>query len=301
MNTAARLNLRLTPRDLEILVMVYRYDGCVNSHIRRRFWPSFGARSPYYQRLSRLINAGYLRAVRLPSVKEAGSGPSWLTIGRGSHPVLRAALALGQKDLRRLRHSYVPMFWRHDAACRDFRLTLELACERSTHARLTEWIGDRDLKRRPITAETTFPWGERGSFEVPLIPDAAFTLERPSGESKRFFLEIDRGTELTPQRFKRKVKNYIVHLAEAPSPVLFVVPTESRRRQLHRWIQEEAKSWSKIFATACTDEISQETILHGAIWQIIGEPTPLPLVPCPSPGEVQTLSQVGGQGELWRS
>src|SRR4051812_38302530 len=97
-------HLHVTPRDVQILVMVYRYDGLVNSQIKRRFWPNFGARSPYYNRLSRLINAGYLRSVRLPSVSAAGSGPSWITLGSRAYPVLAERLGLQSADFKQLRH-----------------------------------------------------------------------------------------------------------------------------------------------------------------------------------------------------
>src|SRR5215203_5038985 len=81
-------HLYLTPRDIEILLMVYRYDGLVNTQIQRRFWPGIGSRSPYYQRLSRLINAGFLRSIRLPSITGSGSGPSLITLGPRAYPIL---------------------------------------------------------------------------------------------------------------------------------------------------------------------------------------------------------------------
>src|SRR4051794_32493179 len=114
--------LYLTPRDVQIVLLVYRYDGLVSSQLQRRFWPGYGSRSPFYERLSRLIAEGYLRSVRLPSLKGQGSGPSFLTLGVRSYPLLKELVGLTSADIRRLPHSYVPMFWQHDAACRDVRL-----------------------------------------------------------------------------------------------------------------------------------------------------------------------------------
>src|SRR5581483_12380147 len=105
MPAAKNRTLQLTPRDLQIILMVYHYDGLVNKHLRRRFWGSFGPSRHCYRRVQQLINHGYLKALHLPSESFFGSGPCWLTIGPASTPVLREYLGLAQADIRRLRHS----------------------------------------------------------------------------------------------------------------------------------------------------------------------------------------------------
>src|SRR5690348_13938339 len=80
-SAAATSVLALTHRDLAILTMVHQYDGCVIEQIKRRFWPTFGARSACYDRLARLIAANHLHAQRLPSLTGRGSGKVFLTIG----------------------------------------------------------------------------------------------------------------------------------------------------------------------------------------------------------------------------
>src|SRR4029079_16150415 len=92
----------LTPRDLQIILAIYFYDGLVNKQIQRRFWGKFAAPRPSYRRLAQLIKAGFLRAARLPPATPAGSGPTLLTIGPASHPILKEALGLATADLRRL-------------------------------------------------------------------------------------------------------------------------------------------------------------------------------------------------------
>src|SRR5690348_12258974 len=104
MSRSAKNPIHLTQRDLQIILMVYRYDGLVNQQLKRRFWPSFGARSRYFDRLARLINHGYLKSLRLPSAAKngAGSGPSWITLASNSYPILERDF--GVTDFKHLRH-----------------------------------------------------------------------------------------------------------------------------------------------------------------------------------------------------
>src|SRR5207249_428314 len=149
--------------------MVYHYDGLVNKQIKRRFWPGFAARSPFYKRLGRLISAGYLRAVRLPPANGLGSGPSLITLGPGSHPMLKEQLGLTSSDIKRLRHSFVPLLWRHDAAVRDFRLELELACEASGVS-ISEWVNESELRRHPIKLKLEDPQRNTKTVSIELVP-----------------------------------------------------------------------------------------------------------------------------------
>src|SRR6266496_6001411 len=92
--SATAIPVLLTPRDLEVILAVYFYDGMLSYQIKRRFWPGFGARSSFYDRLSRLVKAGYLRSLRLSSATGWGSGPTLVTLGSKSHPILKEQLGL---------------------------------------------------------------------------------------------------------------------------------------------------------------------------------------------------------------
>lgn len=260
--------------------MVYHYDGLVSSQIRKRFWPGFGARSACFDRLSRLVDAGYLRSVRLPASQGLGSGPSFVTIGERSHPLLKEQLGLTHSDLKRVRHSYIPMFWAHDRLVREIRLNLELACEESALVELSEWTTDASLKRQPIKVKLANKDGAV-TETIELVPDGIFTLTR-GDQTKRYYLEVDGGTLQSRTLFKRKIRAYLAHIGPRPHPVLYVVPDEARRRKLSRWIQAEAEACSanpKLFAIALKDELTQETVLHAPIWQVVGGPEALALLP----------------------
>src|SRR5437773_8822247 len=100
-NAAHRPSIHLTPRDIQIILMVYHYDGLVSSIIKRRFWGHFGSPRPFYRRLAQLIDAGYLRAVQLPPAAGIGTGPRWITLGAASHPLLIETLGLTHTEILR--------------------------------------------------------------------------------------------------------------------------------------------------------------------------------------------------------
>src|SRR5918995_6085459 len=106
MPPAKNKTLQRTERDTQIVLMVYHYDGIVSFLIRKRFWGQNRARSPFFDRLSRLIKTGYLRTTPLPPIKGTGPGFGWITLGPTSHPLLKEYLGLTPADLKRLRHSY---------------------------------------------------------------------------------------------------------------------------------------------------------------------------------------------------
>ena len=254
--------------------MVHAYDGLLSYQIRRRFWPRSGARSAFFARLSRLVAAGFLRRKRLESPTGKGSGPSLITLGREAHPILKAQLGLTGADIRRLRHAFVPMLWLHEAAVRDIRLTLELACEASGRVALIAWQNEADLRRAPIKVKMS-------TTSVDLVPDGIFTLG--VGERrKRYYLELDRATEMAPQRWKTRVKAYLHHIGREPTPVLIVVPHQQRADRLARWIQEattEVGGSPALFAIALRENVRENTILGAPIWQVVGEPGPSSLLP----------------------
>jgi hypothetical protein len=271
----------LTPRDIEILLMIYRFDGCVSSQIQRRFWPQIGARSAYYQRLSGLISCNYLRRVALPSRSGYGSGPSFLTLGQAAHPLLLELLDLPRVELRRLRHRLIPAFWQHDAAVRDVHLDLELACA-ADNVELVEWVNERELKRLPITVPTRTGTSGRRSPAIELIPDGAFTLRLPSGASQTFLFECDMGS-IPAARMRQKLRGYLLNARTDPRPVLWVVPTTARRDAMATWARAAAAcidgADATIFWIAVRSAVTSATVLTTPIWFVVDGPPMLALVP----------------------
>lgn len=283
--------LSLTQRDMLIVAFVYSYDGVVLDQILRRFWPSPGARSAGYARVARLIEAGYLRSCRLPATEDRGSGKTWLTLGPRALPLLTERLNLVPSDLRHVRKSFVPLFHQHEVAIRDVRLDLELACTASSQVSLASWTLESDYKRHPLMVhdpqleeqlkKQCKTSGLPKSAEVPLIPDGAFTLRMAGARTKHFLFELDRGTLVSPRRFRAKVRGHLLYTKQQPTPILFVVPSLQRAAQISHWVKQEAEALGvdpRVVWIAERGQISEHTILTGNIWQVVGGPA-VSLVP----------------------
>src|SRR5581483_7211935 len=132
MSVAAH-SVSITPRDIQLHLMVLSYDGCLISHLFRRFWPQRGLSSrpsnSCYRRIEQLVAGGWLQATRLPSLSGGGAGHQFVTLGPRGRQLVADYLGLGRSELRRLREVTTPFALAHHSATCDFRLALEIACE----------------------------------------------------------------------------------------------------------------------------------------------------------------------------
>lgn len=256
-----------TSRDLALVSMVFAYQGCSVDHIRSQFFPSPGARTSCYRRVAYLLKQGYLAGTRMPALSGQGSGKLFLTIGHSARPMLSQALELSRSDLARVRITK-PLFANHHLAICDTRLAFEIACERNPFFSLQDWEGDLELRRTAAK-----PQGSGGEQEPPVVPDARFTLALPRGASQTFLVEMDMGT-VAPKRMQEKLGAYLKR-RDDPTPVLFIVPSQSRQSAIARWALEEAKDRNldpTIFWLTAKSAIHPETALSAPIWQIVGGP-----------------------------
>lgn len=291
-NTAHMNTLQITSRDVEIIRTVYRYDGMFSFQIRRRFWGQNGHPRTYLDRLAELLVAGYLRAVPVPSGTRGGSGQRLIVIGRAAHALLAELEGLTHSEITRLRHAIVPALWQHELAVRDVRLSVDLACADHPGVDLVEWVTDAEYHRTPIKLRVRNPDPPGRPLAVDLVPDGSFTLELSSGQSKTYFLEVDRDTEQTPSKIKGRLRAYLQHVGVTQRPVLWVVPSVRRAEKLTRWINEAAASLScspAIFAITTSDQVDERRVLTHPIWQVVGASSPMSLLP--SPGVPQDMSQ----------
>lgn len=259
----------LTSRDLAILSFVFAYGGCTADHLRRRFFPTPGARSACYTRLARLTDAGFLRRTRLPSLTGVGSGKALATLGPAGRPIVAERFGLSRSELQRAGESVTPWVAAHHFAICDVRLSLEIAAEQRNVR--VDWTAERELRREPLR----IPDPTAKSATIVLVPDGAFSLVTMSGAEQWCWFELDQGT-VPPKRLRAKLRGYLEHARSEPAPVLFVVPDLTRQAAIIRWAQEEAQKLGAdptIFWLTTTDRIRPETILAAPIWEVAGGPT----------------------------
>jgi len=268
MPALARSAMQLTPRDMAIVEMVYRFGGCTVEHIHERMWPENTALSSCYRRIARLVAAKYLAATRLPSLSGQGSGRTLLTIGPSARPLIAKLLAVPLAALPRAADVATPLFLAHHFAVCDFRVALELATAHDLAVSLVDWTLESELKRLPTRVTDTYALqGKSRTRTITLIPDGAFTLAH-HGSAERAYFEQDMAT-MSPKRLALKLRGYLIQQQELPVPVFFVTLTQSRAAQIVDLAAREAhqlKADPTVFFVTTKDQIRKDTILHAPIW-----------------------------------
>jgi len=253
----------MTQRDLQIIAMVYEYEGCGVEHIRKLFFQGASNRSvPCYRRLSYLIKQGYLRSLLLPALNK-----HFLTPGARARSVL--SYVLKGLEMKRIRIES-PLLILHKLAICDVRVSVEWASKASPVFLLTEWVNESALRRAPLSVED--PATKKQTF---LIPDAGFTLvTQTTGRKANFFLEMDLAT-VSLKAIRQRVRGYL--LRKDPWPVLFVVPDSNRQNAIAQVALEEArllKANPTMIWISTKDWITPETVLS-AQWVVVGRETPV--------------------------
>jgi Replication-relaxation len=253
----------MTQRDLQIIAMVYEYEGCAVEHIRKLFFQGSNIRSiPCYRRLSYLVKQGYLRSLLLPALNK-----HFLTPGARARSVL--SYVLEGSEMKRIRIES-PLLILHKLGICDIRVSLELASKASPVFHLTEGVNESALRRAPLFVAD--PETKKRTF---LIPDAGFTLlSQTTGRKADFFLEMDLAT-VSLKAIRQRVRGYL--LRKDPCPVLFVVPDASRQKAIAQVTLEEArilKANPTMIWITTKDWMTPETILS-APWLVVGRETPV--------------------------
>jgi hypothetical protein len=290
--------LNLTKRDIEIIIMVYSYNGVLVSHLRRKFWPDVSSRTSYYRRINKLIEAGYLQVNN--HIPLSTNEKLFLTIGPSSRPLLSEWLGVSPTQLEHSTKTVSPFIIAHRAAVADVRLSLELAAERYPWIRSLEWHSEGEIAREPMQVKEVVRVNGQLQEQIRnVLPDGAFSLITNT-HSYKAYIEVDMGT--VPHRLSQKLHDYLLleKGREKRIPVLFVV-SENFRLQANRsnsilqWAQEQAQKLGlspQMFWVAKREDISEQTILTSPIWHVAGR----------QPGQLQPLNieyaeQVGPNSE----
>jgi hypothetical protein len=263
--------LLLQQRDLELIVLVYRYGGVTVGLLRRRFWPSVRSKSTYYNRLQSLISHNYLRAIKSANPLTGYHGVGWLTIGPRAKQVLADALGIPIEQVKEGSKTISPIRVAHTTLLHELRLSLELAELRYSSLTILDWLSEDYFKVSPLT----FQFGPTQAERV-LHPDGAFTVQIPTARLSAF-VEGDRGTITSLPDLRTRFRDYLLftRTLRTPRPVLWVVPTTQRLKQLERIASQEAQALKDdptIFFLTTREQVSEHTLLFSPIWTVAGGP-----------------------------
>lgn len=213
---AKNVSVKLTERDVQLLVDIYKMRYLSIAQIQRLHFPS---EQTTYRRLRVLRATGHVQMFSSPNIDS-----SIVHLDKAGANVVAGQLEVDLDQLRWKETSRTPKdyyFLRHFLAINDFRIVLQQACaaspirllgfipesygEQTSKGGVTKYIRDAvcDIKNKSETVGHT--------------PDAVFALER-DGKAALFFLEIDRGTETVSDAQKgvlKCVRFYLNYLADA--------------------------------------------------------------------------------------
>ena len=199
---------RLTSRDLDILVAIYRFRFLTRQLIEWVFFSSAeadfeGRSSASGRRLQALHEAGYVERLVLPMLPGAGRAPLVYALSsRGADAVA------GHLDIDRENVDWSPRHNRATAFLMEHTLAIGrlwaslAAALRGSEIAIDTWKGEAALRRRDIRV-----YDNDANRRLPLRPDGYCELLYPDDTVRCLFVEMDMGTE-TNDRVARKMRAY---------------------------------------------------------------------------------------------
>jgi hypothetical protein len=286
----------LTDRDIDILRAVNRYRYLRTGQIHRLIFPNCHSNQSARRRLKYLYHNTFLERI-IPYIQAGkGSGEIAYFLGKNGFELLQEegeAFPPYSKEGRVSR-----LFLNHALDISEFRLILERSLSGNAIVGLKRFTADFELKghienavgkkRYKLFDEVKHPVNRESYF---VHPDALIILQG-KGEfrdfQKLYFLEIDRGTE-SHSRIRDKVIGFNLYLKLGIFQkfgkfdrflVLFQTSSAKRADNIRKLLLDQ--EGSDLVWVTDVSRVSEETLLHGKIWQddtleyrsLLKEPSP---------------------------
>ena len=270
--------MRLTPRDVEVLLAVHAYRVLRRDQLQTLLFPS---KNRANERLMRLYQHGFLARRWLPVEYGQGMGQALYLLERRGADVVAGALGVdrGQIKWKRTHNHVTSLFLKHTLMVNDLRISVAQAAE-SRGYRLESWVTEDELAAARDVVHVSTPKGAR---KVALIPDAYFVLHLGHRRS-HFFLEADRATVSNPRwalrigAYDKYVRSgaYARHHGTRSLRVLTVTTSAKRLANLLRTTEEGGGGGVFWFTTLA--QATKEDTLAAPIWRAAGHQNTVPLI-----------------------
>lgn len=212
--------MRLTPRDIRLLLAVHKYRVLHRGQVARLVFAQVDDQgSSARKRLNLLYQHGYLERIpRFAVPPHTNPGPAYRLAQRGAVVLARRANIRwpefnywGKGDdrdshVRHLGHAYLE----HNLVLADIRLWFEAQAGRAG-CEIAVWKDYLDLRATWKTQRVVIHTSRYTCEDVPVTPDGYFVLQTQQGRG-HFFLEFDRGSESVANHWKRKIRTYEEYL-----------------------------------------------------------------------------------------
>ncbi len=271
--------MALTERDCAVIRTVNDYRAVTTDQLEALF---FGSRSTAQYRLSRLFQHEFLDRNFLSVISGApGSSQAIYTLGKRGVGILVERFGYERSQIRLPKRG--TLGWHlveHLLKVNDLRVMLTLAAQ-AQHCTLETWLDETTFRAKPDYVTVKDKGGR--ARKKPVFPDGYFVLQTLRGKA-RFFLEVDRGTELL-SKFAPQIAVYEAYVAsrqyqerfQARSLRILVVTTSERRLQSLRQVTEKSGGNHKYWFTTF-ERLTTDTILTAAIWQRLGSEALLAII-----------------------
>lgn len=263
--------LRLTERDIKVILSVHEYRVLRRDQIQRLFFPS---KNTANERLKRLYQHRFLQRRWLPI--EYGQGMSqaiYLLDERGADMVAeRLGVDRGDVSWRNAHNKVGSPFLEHALMVNDIRIAFTLAAQKQGYG-IDKWIKEEELKASRDYVDITTASAARR--RVAVIPDGYFILN--IGDKRaHFFLEADRATEAN-KRWGQRVEAYKVYTRRRYTErfgtrslrILTVTTSEKRLANLKR--TTESAEGGQMFWFTTIEQVQSDELLIAPIWQVAGQ------------------------------
>ena len=264
--------IRLTGRDLEILLAVGDYRILSTSQIKRLFFRSI------HKARKRLFKLWQHRLLdrRFQPVRIGESQPETLYVlsRQGARMVALRGGLLGEAGrLTPFERQGSSLFLDHTLARNDVRIALQTAV-RHEAGRHMEWRQDKGITGVVnVITGTASPRLQR----IALIADGRFLLKLGNC-SRLFYLEVDRGT-ISLSRWRTRATAYSVllrrmqrSLGDTPFLVLVTTPSEIRARHIGEVVSSVSQNGHPLFFFAPQRLFAEtsEDLIAASIWGSYG-------------------------------
>jgi len=199
---------RITPRDLDILVAVYRFRFLTRQLIE---WALFAREDGDFDRRSSLAarrlqvlhEAGYVQRLLLPVLPGTGRSPAVYALSSRGADAVAAHLGIDRQqiDWRPKHNRATAFFMEHTLAIARLWAALTAAL-RGTGFQIGRWVGEAELRRWEMRG-----YDRESGRMIPIRPDGYMELMWPDESFAPFFIEVDMGSE-TNARVGRKLRAY---------------------------------------------------------------------------------------------
>jgi hypothetical protein len=194
---------KFTPRDIQVILSVYTCRYLTGSQLERLHFPS---QRVMWKRIQALLEMGFIKSFTAPHIPER-----IFYLDKKGAEIVAIESRLPFEDLSWFPHQRAPKdyyFLRHFLAINDFRITLMLACQKSSIefiGFIPEYVGEK------TQAGHVKKYLRDRVQDYSHTPDAVFCLEKDS-KPALFFLEIDRGGEVLSDTQKGFLKCIVFYL-----------------------------------------------------------------------------------------